>query len=92
MQVHFSLVPHRTLHTIVKAPHAVSCLWLSYQSGSLICLTDYKIILRSVCNLIITECTCSTFTCRWPLLDHLSEQNLVPLILELVRAAPAEER
>jgi hypothetical protein len=30
--------------------------------------------------------------CRWPLLDHLSEQNLVPLILELVRAAPAEER
>ncbi|KAF6254729.1 hypothetical protein COO60DRAFT_1642091 [Scenedesmus sp. NREL 46B-D3] len=29
---------------------------------------------------------------RWPLLDYLSEQNLVPLILELVRAAPAEER
>ena len=29
---------------------------------------------------------------RWPLLDRLSEQHLVSLILELIRAMPGEER
>lgn len=37
-------------------------------------------------------CCCCCCCVRWPLLERLSEQRLVSLILELVRAMPGEER
>lgn len=37
-------------------------------------------------------CCCLAVVVRWPLLERLEQHRLVPLLLDLVRVLPGEER